>query len=149
MKIRVLIFLAMILAAAACSSKEPTTNSNANSTRTVRTIATPKTTGDNRQSETVDEQLLLTTIQNYIAENYPGWTLKGTERLESSYINLHIIKTADEKIIKISYKNFTELNGQPYLVITKISETDLNKQIIEEEKQKNETISNGSAISNK
>ena len=137
MKLHFLILI-IVLLAIGCSSKPAETNENANLLRTNQVIATPKEKDEPKPDETVDDALLLKTIQEFISANYSGWALKGTERQEAPYIDLHVVRNDEAKIIKVNYKKFTDLNGQPYLVITKVREEELNKPAIEENKHTDE-----------
>jgi hypothetical protein len=91
------------------------------------------------------EARILQKIQEFVSVNYAEWTLKGTADLATSPIELHIVKGADEKIVKVNYKELNDLNGQPYIVITEFSQSDLtytNTNVTETKSEGNTNANN-------
>ena len=119
MKLHLLILSAFLMVG--CGSDTPETNTNSNFNRVKRTPTNEATP----QMDKEKEARLLQKIQEFVAVNYEGWTLKGTADLTLSPIELHIIKGIDEKLIKVNYKELNDLNGQPYIVISQFSQSDL------------------------
>lgn len=119
MRLHLLILSAFLMLGCGNNIPEPNTTSNFN--RAARTPTKPETPQMNAEKES----RLLQKIQEFVSVNYPDWTLKGTGDLNSSPIELHIIKGSDEKIVKVNYKELNDLNGHPYIVISQFSASDL------------------------
>ena len=120
MKLYLLILLAFSITG--CGNNAPETNTNSNFNRVRRATPTNQAVP---QMDEEKEARLLQKIQEFVAVNYEGWTLKGTADLTASPIELHIVRGLEEKLIKVNYKELTDLNGQPYIVISQFSQTDL------------------------
>jgi hypothetical protein len=141
MKLYFLILSALLMIG--CGNGAPEPNFNVNSNRAPRTPVKTETP----QMDAELEARLLQKIQEFISVNYPEWTLKGTADLATSPIELHIIQGLDEKIVKINYKELNDLNGQPYIVISKFSETDLtntNTNVAQPESEVNTSTNSNS-----
>jgi hypothetical protein len=126
MKLHILILSTLLMVGCGGSTSE----SNANYNRPPRAnSATNK--DDNSHVDKEREARVRQKVEEFVATNYAGWTLKGTENLGKSPLDLHIVKGAEEKVIKVNYKEFNDLNGQPYIVVTKIAQNDLTEENLE------------------
>lgn len=126
MKLHILILSTLLMAG--CGSD--TSESNANYNRSPRTNSAANK-DDNSRVDKEREARVLQKVEEFVATNYAGWTLKGTEDLGKSPLDLHIVKGTEEKVIKVNYKEFNDLNGQPYIVVTKIAQNDLTEENLE------------------
>lgn len=136
MKLHILILLALLMAGCAKDSDEAD-SSNTNFNRAAARISSPSPVKE--ESPHVDkekEARVLQKVQEFISTNYAGWTLKGTENLGKSPLDLDIVKGTEEKVIKVNYKEFNDLNGQPYIVISKVSQNDLSEQNLDDKQGK-------------
>ena len=120
MKPHLLILLVFLMMG--CGNDAPDTNANADNLNRARRTPTSQETP---QMDKEKETRLLAKIQEFVTVNYEGWALKGTSDLTSSPIELHIIRGSEEKLVKVNYKELNDLDGQPYIVISQFSESDL------------------------
>ena len=134
MKLYILMLTALFIAG--CAGNEPDTAvSNKTPNRATHNSSSPNT----EVSPVADkekEARVLQKVQEFVSTNYAGWALKGTEDLGKSPLDLHIVKGAEEKVIKVNYKQFDDLNGQPYIVISKIAQNDLSEENLDDTQNK-------------
>lgn len=139
MKLHILILSALLIAAgggACANSSTEGEGSNSNSNRPARSTSPSPNKEETPHVDKEKEARVLQKIQEFISTNYAGWTLKGTENLGKSPLDLHIVKGTEEKVIKVNYKEFNDLNGQPYIVISKVSQNDLSEQNLDDKQSK-------------
>ena len=123
---QVYILILSALLTAGCGSDSSETNSTTNLNRPARTPLANRE--ENTQIDKEKEARVVQKINEFVSINYPGWTLKGTENPGKSPLDLHIVKGAEEKVIKVNYKKFNDSNGQTYIVVSKIAQNDLSEE---------------------
>ena len=136
MKLHILILMALLIVGCANSSPDDGSNTNFNRPAAAARTPSPPNKEESPQVDKEKEARVVQKIQEFISTNYPGWTLKGTENPGKSPLDLHIVKGSEEKVIKVNYKEFNDLNAQPYIVISKIAQNDLSEGNLDDKQSK-------------
>ena len=147
MKLHILVLLLFGAVLMSNCSGDSSSGSSSNLNRTRAANSSSVNNEDNSETTAADAEKqarVRQKVQEFVAANYAGWTLKGTGNIAKSPLDLHLVKLGEEKVVKVNYKEFGDLNGQPYIVVTKIAESDLREENQEEKPKATGTVENRS-----
>ncbi|MDQ6787674.1 MAG: hypothetical protein M3033_12775 [Acidobacteriota bacterium] len=118
-----ILLLILVLVFAGCGEQSVSTNTNS------ATEAAKPSKEENEQTKKQAQTEKMKAINSFVAAKYPDWKLKGIEETEAyPFIDLNLEKGKESKVIRVTYKEFTDTNGQPYKVVSEVAKSDLVKK---------------------